>query len=31
MRFLALEMALLSLYGVVVFILACRKLKKRIE
>ena len=30
MRFLALEMALLSLYAVVVFILACRKLKKRI-
>jgi len=30
MRFLALEMALLSLYGAVVFILACRKLKKRI-
>jgi ABC-2 type transport system permease protein len=31
MHFLALEMALLSLYGAVVFILACRKLKKRIE
>jgi ABC-2 type transport system permease protein len=28
---LAIEAALLSLYGVVVFILACRKLKKRIE
>ncbi len=31
MRFLAPEVALLSLYAVVVFLLACRKLKKRIE
>ncbi len=31
MRFLSLEVALLSLYAVVVFILACRKLRKRIE
>lgn len=31
MRFLALEVGLLSLYGAVVFLLACRKLRKRIE
>jgi ABC-2 type transport system permease protein len=31
MRFLALEVALLSLYGAVVFLLACKKLRKRIE
>ncbi len=31
MRFLALEVVLLSLYAVVVFALACGKLKKRIE
>src|SRR5208337_3586798 len=29
-RFLALEVALLSLYGAIVFLLACRKLRKRI-
>ena len=31
MRFMALEVALLSLYGAVVFLLACRKLRKRID
>jgi ABC-2 type transport system permease protein len=31
LRVLAFEVALLSLYGVVVFILACKKFKKRIE